>query len=410
MTIAYDTARVRADFPILSRVHHADVPLVYLDNAATSQKPQAVLDAVDHFYRHDNANVHRGLHLLSEAATEAYESARRKVAGFINARSWREIVFTRGTTESINLVAQAWARTHLRPGDIILSTVMEHHANIVPWQMVTAATSAEVHYIPLEPDGALDLDAVKQALDAGRVRLLTVTHASNVLGTVNPIRKLAQMAHAAGAFILVDGAQAVAHQPVDVAALDVDFYAFSGHKMCAPTGIGVLYGRREILEAMPPWMGGGDMIEQVTLAGSTYAAPPNRFEAGTPPIAGAVGLGAAVDYLTGIGMEAVHARVSELTAYTLAWLADIPGVQVIGRAPHRAPVVAFTVKGLHAHDTAQMLDLSGIAVRAGHHCAMPLHTDLGLPATVRASLALYTSRAEIDTFARALRDIAHVHA
>lgn len=410
MTTTYDTARVRADFPILSRVHHADVPLVYLDNAATSQKPQAVLDAVDHFYRHENANVHRGLHLLSEAATEAYESARRKVAGFINARSWREIVFTRGTTESINLVAQAWARTHLRPGDVILSTVMEHHANIVPWQMVAAATSAEVRYVPLEPDGTLDLDALKRSLDGGRVRLLTVTHASNVLGTVNPVRKLAQMAHAAGAFILVDGAQAVAHQPVDVAALDVDFYAFSGHKMCAPTGIGVLYGRREILEAMPPWMGGGDMIEQVTLAGSTYAPPPNRFEAGTPPIAGAVGLGAAVDYLTDIGMEAIHARLSELTAYTLAWLADIPGVQVVGRAPNRAPVVAFTVKGLHAHDAAQMLDLAGIAVRAGHHCAMPLHTDLGLPATVRASLALYTSRAEIDTFARALRDIAHVHA
>lgn len=410
MTTTYDTARVRADFPILSRVHHADVPLVYLDNAATSQKPQAVLDAVDRFYRHENANVHRGLHLLSEAATEAYESARRKVAGFINARSWREIVFTRGTTESINLVAQAWARTHLRPGDVILSTVMEHHANIVPWQMIAAATSAEVRYVPLEPDGTLDLDALKRSLDGGRVRLLTVTHASNVLGTVNPVRKLAQMAHAAGAFILVDGAQAVAHQPVDVAALDVDFYAFSGHKMCAPTGIGVLYGRREILEAMPPWMGGGDMIEQVTLAGSTYAPPPNRFEAGTPPIAGAVGLGAAVDYLTDIGMEAIHARLSELTAYTLAWLADIPGVQVVGRAPNRAPVVAFTVKGLHAHDAAQMLDLAGIAVRAGHHCAMPLHTDLGLPATVRASLALYTSRAEIDTFARALRDIAHVHA
>jgi cysteine desulfurase/selenocysteine lyase len=408
--LPYDVARVRADFPILSRAHHADVPLIYLDNAATAQKPQAVLDAMHHYYTTLNANVHRGLHLLSEAATAAYEDARRKVARFINAHSRREIVFTRGTTESINLVAQTWGRSVLKPGDIVLSTVMEHHANIVPWQMLAAERGFEVKYAPLNPDGTLDLEAVQTVLNSGRVALLTVTHTSNVLGTVNPIRQLARMAHAAGALILVDGAQAIAHQPVDVRALDADFYAFSGHKLAGPTGIGVLYGRRELLDAMPPWMGGGDMIESVTLQGSTYAAPPGRFEAGTPPIAEAIGLGAAIDYWTAIGMDAVHAHLSEITAYALAWLADINGVQVIGKAPKRGPAVAFTVNGLHPHDVAQMLDSAGIAVRAGHHCAMPLHTLLAVNATVRASFAPYTTRAEVDIFARTLRDIAHVYA
>ena len=406
----YDVTQIRADFPILAHPHHADVPLIYLDNGATSQKPQVVLDAMTHFYTHTNANVHRGLHKLSEEATAAYEGVRHKVAQFINAKSWREIIFTHGTTESINLVAQTWGRANLKLGDIILSTVMEHHANIVPWQMLAEQCGCEVRYAPIQPDGTLDLSLIETLLQTGKVRLLTVTHVSNVLGTVNPIQHLARMAHAAGALILVDGAQAVAHQPVDVVALEVDFYAFSGHKMCGPTGVGVLYGRRALLESMPPWMGGGDMIERVTLTGTTYAQPPNRFEAGTPPIAEVIGLGAAIDYLSRIGMQAIHAHLSELTAYALAWLADIPGVHGVGRAPNRGPAVSFTMDGLHPHDVAQLLDAQGIAVRAGHHCAMPLHAALGLNATARASLALYTTRADIDAFAHALEELNHVYA
>lgn len=405
----YDVSRVRADFPILTQLHHANVPLVYLDNGATSQKPKVVLDAMTDFYTHTNANVHRGLHQLSEAATAAYEDVRRKVARFINAGSWREIIFTHGTTESINLVAQTWGRANLKAGDIILSTVMEHHANIVPWQMLAEERECEVRYAPLNPDGTLDLGQIDVLLRGGHVRLLTVTHVSNVLGTVNPIPQLARMAHAAGALILVDGAQAVGHQPVDVSALGVDFYAFSGHKMCGPTGVGILYGRRTLLELMPPWMGGGDMIERVTLGGTTYAPPPNRFEAGTPPIAEVIGLGAAIDYLSAIGLSNIHAYLSELTAYAVGWLADIHGVHVIGRAPNRAPVVAFTFEGLHAHDVAQLLDTQGIATRAGHHCAMPLHNVLGLTATTRASLALYTTRAEIDALAYALEEFSYVY-
>lgn len=405
----YDVAQVRADFPILASTHHDNVPLIYLDNGATSQKPQAVLDAMTQFYTQTNANVHRGIHKLSEAATAAYEGVRHKVARFINAGSWREIIFTHGTTESINLVAQTWGRANLKAGDVVLSTVMEHHANIVPWQMLAEETECEIRYAPINPDGTLDLGQIDAILRGGRVKLLTVTHVSNVLGTVNPIPQLARMAHAAGALILVDGAQAVGHQPVDVSALGVDFYAFSGHKMSGPTGVGVLYGRRTILDQMPPWMGGGDMIERVTLGGTTYAAPPARFEAGTPPIAEVIGLGAAVDYLTGLGMHNIHTYLSELTAYTVGWLADIHGVHVIGRAPNRAPVVSFTMDGLHAHDVAQLLDAQGIAVRAGHHCAMPLHTALNLTATTRASLALYTTRAEIDALAYGLEELSYVY-
>ncbi|MCU0475486.1 MAG: cysteine desulfurase [Anaerolineae bacterium] len=407
---SYEVSRVRGDFPILSQPHHADVPLIYFDNGATSQKPQAVLDALTQFYTHHNANVHRGIHRLSEEATEAYEAARRKVARFINAASRREVVFTRGTTESINLVANTWGRANLRAGDVVLTTVMEHHANLVPWQMLAAERGFEIHYLGVLPDGTLDMAEAERVLSEGRVRLVALTHASNVLGTVNSVRTMVRLAHAAGALVLADGAQMVAHHAVDVAALEVDFYAFSGHKMYGPTGIGVLYGRRAILEAMPPWMGGGDMIETVTLSGSTYAAPPARFEAGTPPIAQAIGLGAAVDYLSTLGMEAVHAHLSELTAYALAWLADIAGVEVVGRSVKRAPVLAFTVEGVHPHDVAQLLDSAGIAVRAGHHCAMPLHAHLGLVATTRASLGIYNTRAEIDTFAQALKDLTHVHA
>lgn len=406
----YDVSQVRADFPILAQPHHADVPLIYLDNGATSHKPQAVLDAMTHFYTHTNANVHRGLHKLSETATAAYEDVRRKVARFINAGSWREIIFTHGTTESINLVAQTWGRANLKRGDVVLSTVMEHHANIVPWQLLAEERDCEVRYAPVYSDGTLNLGLIDTLLRGGNVRLLTVSHVSNVLGTVNPIPQLTRMAHAAGALILVDGAQAVSHQPVDVSALGVDFYAFSGHKMIGPTGVGVLYGRRALLEAMPPWMGGGDMIERVSITGTTFAPPPNRFEAGTPPIAEVIGLGAAVDYLSAIGMQNIHAYLSELTAYTVGWLADIHGVHVIGRAPSRGPVVSFTMDGLHPHDVSQLLDTQGIAVRAGHHCAMPLHTALGINATARATLALYTTRAEIDALAYALEEFSYVYA
>lgn len=399
---------VRDDFPTLKQPHHEGVPLVYLDNGATSQKPAAVIQAVNDFYTSSNANVHRGLHKLSEVASAAYEGARRRVAQFIGAASWREVVFTRGTTESINLVAQTWGRATLKPGDVVLTTMMEHHANIVPWQLLAAERGFEIVYAPLRPDGQLDLDFIAAALCDMPVRLLTVTHVSNVLGTVNPITELARLAHLVDARILVDGAQAVSHLPVNVAALDVDFYAFSGHKMYGPTGIGVLYGRRALLEAMPPYMGGGDMIETVSITGSTFAAPPLRFEAGTPPIAQAIGLGAAIDYIETVGRHAIHTQIADLTAYALDRLSAIPGLTIYGAAPVRSGLVTFTLDGLHAHDVAQLLDMQGIAVRAGHHCAMPLHTTLGVPATVRVSFGMYNTCAEIDVLADALEEIRHV--
>ncbi len=399
----YDVDAVRADFPILHQEHHTGVPLIYLDNAASSQKPNQVIDTLDDYYRRYNANVHRGIHKLSEAATFAYEEARIKVKKFINAPSKREIIYTRGTTEGINLVAQTWARANLSEGDVVVSTQMEHHSNIVPWQMLAAEKGVHIRYVPVLPDGTLDLNAYAQILREEPVKLVTVMYVSNVLGTVNPVAQMARQAHDAGALILVDGAQAVPHMPVDVQALDCDFFVFSGHKMIGPTGIGVLYGRRDLLEAMPPWMGGGDMISRVRLEGSTWNELPYKFEAGTPAIAEAIGLGAAVDYLSALGMENIHAHEQAMTVYALDRLAEVPGITLYGPdAEKKGAVATFSMQGIHAHDVAQLLDGQGIAVRAGHHCAQPLHDVLGIPASARASFYLYNTFTEIDALIEGL--------
>lgn len=402
-TAPYDVERVRADFPILHQSHHDGVPLVFLDNAASSQKPAQVIDALDDYYRRYHANVHRGIHKLSEMATLAYEEARLKIRRFINAASKREIIFTRGTTEGINLVAQTWGRANLGPGDVVISTQMEHHSNIVPWQILAAEKGFTLRYIPVTPDGLLDLEVFARMLQEERVKLVSVMHVSNVLGTINPVGEIIRMAHDAGALALVDGAQSVPHMPVDVQALDADFFAFSGHKMCGPTGIGVLYGKRALLEAMPPWMGGGDMIAQVTLERSTWNELPYKFEAGTPAIAQAIGLGYAVDYLSALGMQNVHTYAQQLTAYALERLEEVPGVKVYGPpAEQKGAVASFTVDGIHAHDVAQLLDAEGVAVRAGHHCAMPLHQALGVSATARASFYLYSTFGEVDALIEGL--------
>jgi cysteine desulfurase / selenocysteine lyase len=403
METIINVEQVREDFPILHQFHHDQTPLIYLDNAATSQKPTPVIDAMDSYYRRYNANIHRGIHKLSEEATAAYEEARNKVKRFINAANRREVIFTRGTTESLNLVAQTWGRANLSVGDVVVSTAMEHHANIVPWQMLAAEKGFTLRYLPILPDGTLDLAHYAHLLQTERVKLVLVVHGSNVLGTVNPVAAMAKMAHDAGALIVVDGAQTVPHFPVDVQALDVDFFAFSGHKMLGPTGIGVLYGKRDLLEAMPPWMGGGDMISEVTLEKSTWNQLPYKFEAGTPSIAEGIGLGAAMDYLSMIGMDNVHAQTKAVTEYALEQLSALPGVTLYGSAPERGGVAAFTVKGIHAHDVAQMLDTDGIAVRAGHHCAIPLHQVLNVPATARASFYLYNTFGEVDALVESLK-------
>lgn len=402
-TKALDVEALRADFPILHQFHHGEVPLIYLDSAASSQKPLQVLEAMDTYYRSIHSNVHRGIHKLSEAATEAYEASRNKIKTFINAGNRREIVFTRGTTESINLVAQTWGRQNLGPGDTLVSTVMEHHANIVPWQILASDKGFSIRYIGLQEDGTLDLDDYQSLLNANRVKMVVVTHCSNVLGTMNPIEKMARLAHDAGALILVDGAQSVTHMPVDVRAMDADFFAFSSHKMLGPTGIGVLYGKRAVLESMPPWMGGGDMISRVTLEQSTWNQLPYKFEAGTPSIAEGVGLGAAIDYLNQIGMDNIQMYTDSLTEYALECLSEIPQVNVLGAAPERGSLVSFTIDDIHPHDAAQLLDNDGIAIRAGHHCAMPLHDHLQIPASVRASFAFYNKREEIDVLAASIR-------
>ncbi len=406
-----DVQALRADFPVLHQEVRPGVPLVYLDNAATSQKPLAVIEAMDAYYRRYNANVHRGIHKLSEEATEAYEDARRRVAAFINAASPREIIFTRNTTESINLVAQAWGRTNLKPGDVVLSTMMEHHSNIVPWQLLAQQTGIEVKWVPLTEDGYLDLEAYHAMLDE-RVKLVTFTHMSNVLGTIQPVREMTDAAHAVGALVHVDGAQGVPHVQVDVQAFGCDFYSFSGHKMLGPTGIGVLYGRREILEAMPPFLGGGDMIKRVTLEGTEWNDLPYKFEAGTPAIAEAIGLGAAVDYLQQVGMENVHAHEVALTAYALERLTEVPGVRVLGPSDptRKGGVAAMVVDGLHPHDIAQVLNYHGVAVRAGHHCAMPLHQRYNVVASTRASFYLYNSFEEIDRLVEALYKVKELFA
>lgn len=399
----YDVELVRQDFPILHQEHHPGVPLIYLDNAASSQKPLRVIEALDSYYRLYNANVHRGIHKLSEAATAAYEESRLKIRKFINAPSKREIIFTRGTTESVNLVAQTWGRANLKPGDVVVSTVMEHHSNIVPWQILAAEKGFTIRYIPVLPDGTLDMEAFTALLQSEPIKLVTVMHVSNVLGTINPVEEIIQKAHAAGALVLIDGAQSIPHMPVDVQALDADFFAFSGHKMTGPTGVGVLYGKRALLEAMPPWMGGGDMISSVRLEGSTWNDLPYKFEAGTPAIAEVIGLGYAVDYLIELGMDKIHAHEQAITEYALERLAEVPSLTVFGPdASKKGAVAAFQFGDIHAHDVAQLLDAEGIAVRAGHHCAMPLHEHLKVSATARASFYLYNTTSEVDALIEAL--------
>lgn len=403
ISLPYNVETIRAQFPILHQEHHPGTPLIYLDNAASSQKPLAVIEALDDYYRRYNANVHRGIHKLSEEASSAYEGTRSKVRKFINAASKREIIFTRGTTESINLVAQTWGRANLGHGDVIISTVMEHHANIVPWHILAAEKGFTILFIPLLSNGVLDLDTLQGWLQTERVKLVTVAHVSNVLGTVNPVKEIARMAHETGARVLIDGAQSIPHMPVDVRAIDADFFAFSGHKMVGPTGVGVLYGKQELLEAMPPWMGGGDMISSVRLEGSTWNEIPFKFEAGTPPIAEVIGLGHAIDYLSSIGMDKIHQHEQIMTEYALDRLAEVPGLTVFGPdASQKGAVAAFTYEGVHPHDLAQILDGEGIAVRAGHHCAMPLHEYLRINATARASFYLYNTPAEVDALIAAL--------
>jgi cysteine desulfurase / selenocysteine lyase len=400
----------REDFPILERQING-APLVFLDSAASAQKPRQVLEVMDAFARTSYANIHRGAYTLSEEATAAYEGARKKVARFINARSVREVIWTRNTTESINLVARTWADANLDPGNTILTTEMEHHSNIVPWQLAAQRTGARVAYVSVTDEGELDMAAFDSLLDSARPKLVAVTLMSNVLGTLPPVGEIVAKSHAAGALVLLDAAQAVPHLPVDVRALDCDFLAFSGHKMLGPSGIGVLWGRRELLEAMPPFMGGGDMIREVHLDGSTWNDLPWKFEAGTPAIIEAVGLGAAVEYLSALGMEQVRAHEHALAAYALDRLSAIPDLTIYGPpADRRGGVVSFTLGDIHAHDLATLLDREGIAVRAGHHCAQPLMERYRLPATARASFYVYTTSAEIDALAGALEQARQVFA
>ncbi|MGZ6125207.1 MAG: SufS family cysteine desulfurase [Myxococcales bacterium] len=400
---AFDVERVRSDFPILHQQVHGK-PLVYLDSAATSQKPRAVIDAVARYYLQDNANVHRGVHLLSERATRDYEDAREKVRQFIGAAHAYEIVFLRGTTEAVNLVAQTYGRSRLRAGDEILVTEMEHHSNFVPWQLLCEEKGATLRMAPIDDEGQLRLDELERLLGP-RTRLLALAHVSNALGTINPVRRIVEMAHRHGVPVLLDGAQAVPHLAVDVQALGCDFYAFSGHKLFGPTGIGVLYGRSELLEQMPPWQGGGDMISSVTLEKTTWNKLPYKFEAGTPDIAGAIGLGAAIDYLGAVGFAAIAAHEHELLSYATAALAGVPGLRLIGTAREKASVLSFQLGEVHPHDVGTVLDREGIAIRTGHHCAQPLMRRLGIAATARASLAFYNRRADIDALVAGLHKV-----
>ncbi len=399
-SVGLDPEAIRADFPALQQQVRGK-PLVYLDNAATAHKPQAVIDAVSRFYATDYSNVHRAVHTLAARATRDYEDAREKVRAFLNARDRREIVFVRGTTEAINLVASSYGRTRLGPGDEILITEMEHHANIVPWQLLCEQTGAVLRVAPIDDAGALRMDELERLL-GGRTRLVAVSHVSNALGTVNPVRRIVELAHAAGARVLVDGAQAAPHFGVDVQALGCDFYAFSGHKLYGPTGIGVLYGKAELLREMPPYQGGGEMIREVTFDRTTYADIPYKFEAGTQHIAGAVGLGAALDYLGAVGLEAIARHEHRLHEYASRTLGEIPGLRLIGTAPEKAGILSFVVEGIHAHDVGTVLDAEGVAVRVGHHCAMPAMRRLGVPATARAALALYNTRDDVDVLVAAI--------
>jgi len=403
-----DPRALRADFPILAERPHGR-PLVYLDAAATSQKPLAVIEAMDRYYREYNANVHRGIYEISERATAAYEGARAQVSAFINAPAAEEIVWVRNATEAINLVAYSWGRRHVGRGDAILLTEMEHHANLVPWQILAQEVDGDLEFIPITDDGILRLD-VYEVLLRLHPKLVAFTHVSNTLGTINPVREMTEMAHAAGALVLVDGAQAVPHLPVDVQEIGADFYAFSGHKMLGPTGSGVLWGRRELLDAMPPFMTGGDMIREVKLRRSEFNEVPWKFEAGTPDISAAIGLGVAADYLRGLGMERVRAHEEALAAYALEMLPrEVPGITIYGPpADVRSGVVAFNLPGIHPHDVAQILDRRGICIRAGHHCTMPLHERLDLAATARASFSVFTTSDDVDVLAAGLREVQRV--
>jgi len=397
-----DWKAVREDFPILDQNVHGH-PLVYFDNAATTQKPRAVVEALRSYYEHDNANVHRGLHELSSRATEAYEAARARVAQYIGATSADEIVFTRGTTESINLVAQAWGGKFVRAGDVILLTEMEHHSNLVPWQILAERIGARLRFVPVRDDGTLGLERLDQLLTP-EVKLFAFTHVSNSLGTINPVAELCAKARAVGAVTLVDAAQSAGHMPVNVVELGCDFLAFSGHKMCAPTGSGALYGRAEILDATPPWHGGGEMIVSVTLEKSSFKKPPHRFEAGTPNIAGAIGLAAAIDYLEGIGRSAIAEHDARLTSYALDRFADLPGMRILGPSGERGAILGFVMEGVHPHDLTTFADQRGLALRGGHHCNQPLMRRFGLPGTTRASFYFYNTTAEIDRMIDILRE------
>jgi cysteine desulfurase/selenocysteine lyase len=407
----FDVQRIRADFPILSTTVHGK-PLIYLDNGATTQKPRAVIDRIVRYYEHENANIHRGVYELSQRATEAYDAVRKNVARFINARDDCEIVFVRGTTEGINLVASSWGRPFLSAGDEIVVSAMEHHSDIVPWQFVAEAKGAKLRVIAINDAGELRMDEYEKILASGKVKLVAVTHLSNALGTINDVKTITRLAHAAGAKVLIDGAQWVAHCPTDVQDVGCDFYTFSGHKLYGPTGVGVLYGRRELLEAMPPFHGGGDMIESVTWEKTTYAPLPNKFEAGTPDIAGVVGLGAAIDYVTSIGFDVLMPYEHELLEYATKQIAAVPGLRIIGTATQKGSVISFVMENppIAPLDLGLMLDAEGIAVRTGHHCGMPLMKRLGISATTRVSLAMYNTRDELDALVAALKKIAAKHA
>ncbi len=402
----FDVQRVRRDFPILRQKVHGK-PLVYLDNAATSQKPEVVIETLNRYYSAENSNIHRGVHLLSEQATKDYEEARIKVKEFINASDTREVVFVRGTTEAINLVAQSYGRTFIQKGDEIVISAMEHHSNIVPWQILCEQVGAILRVIPINHEGELLLDEYKSLL-SDRTRLVSVTHVSNALGTINPIREVVDEAHRRNIPVLVDGAQAVPHMKVDVRDLGCDFYAFSGHKLFGPTGIGVLYGKAKLLEAMPPYQGGGDMISLVTFEKTHYNVLPYKFEAGTPHVAGVIGMGAAIDYVSGLGLDAVEAYESQLLSYATEAVSSVPGLRLVGTAKRRAGVLSFVLDKVHAHDIGTILDQEGIAIRTGHHCAMPVMQRFGVPATARASLAFYNTQEEVDALVRAIHKVIEV--
>ena len=404
----FDIKKVRADFPILgSQVHGR--PLAYLDNAATTQKPQAVIDAISHYYTYENANIHRGVHQLSQTATDSYEAARQTVQRFLNAAEPREIIFVRGATEGINLVAQTYGRANVGVGDEIVLSGMEHHSNIVPWQILCEEKGAHLRVAPINDEGELLLDKFEALLNA-RTKLVAIAHISNALGTVNPIAKIVEIAHSKGIPVLVDGAQAAPHLPVDVRALDCDFYAFSGHKIYGPTGIGILYGKRALLEAMPPYQGGGDMIRSVTFEKTIYNQLPYKFEAGTPHIAGVVGLGAALDYLSGLGLEAALAHEQDLLKYGTKALEAVPGLHLVGTAKEKAGVLSFVMDNIHPHDIGTILDQQGVAIRTGHHCAQPVMQRFCIPATARASLAIYNTKDDIDALVAGIHKLKEVFA